>query len=87
VKYDAVFSRRAATAFDRLDQQTRTRIAASVQELLAEPQARGTKKLRGAKGQRSVRVGDFRVIYFVDHEARTVFVDAIGPRGRVYRDL
>lgn len=87
MKYAAAFSRRAEAAFVRLDDRSRVRVSAAVQALLDEPYARNTKKLKGNTGQRAVRAGQLRIVYFVDQDAATVFVDAIGPRGQVYRYL
>lgn len=36
-------------------------------------------------GHRSARRGDFRVIYRIDRDGRTVHIVAIGHRGDVYR--
>lgn len=36
-------------------------------------------------GYHRLRVGDLRVVYWVDPQERTVFVDLIAPRGDVYK--
>ena len=46
----------------------------------------GTKALKG-RTQRSMRVGDWRIIYYIDRTRGTVEIDAIGPGSQVYRDL
>jgi len=33
-----------------------------------------------------IRVGDYRVIYRLDHERRMITIERIGHRGKVYRD-
>jgi mRNA-degrading endonuclease RelE of RelBE toxin-antitoxin system len=42
-----------------------------------------SKPLKGRKEQRSARVGDLRIVFWV--EESTVIVAAISPRGQVYK--
>ena len=44
------------------------------------------KKLRGYPFYR-IRVGDYRVIYSVDENSKTVYVVRIGKRDEVYRNI
>lgn len=37
------------------------------------------------KGYHRLRFGDLRVLFWFDPEAKTVYVDHIGPRGDVYK--
>jgi mRNA-degrading endonuclease RelE of RelBE toxin-antitoxin system len=34
-----------------------------------------------------MRVGDWRILLFIDEQEEVVEVTAIGPRGQVYREL
>ncbi len=44
------------------------------------------KELKGEwKGYHRVRVGDLRIIVFVDFRQRLIFVDSILPRSKAYR--
>jgi mRNA interferase RelE/StbE len=37
------------------------------------------------KGYYRMRIGDTRVIFWIDHKLRTIYVDHIGSRGDVYK--
>ena len=52
--------------------------------LAADPYSAPVKPLRGRPEWR-LRVGDWRALLRVDHEARTIVVVAIGPRGDIYK--
>lgn len=69
----------------RIDTLNRKRISqAIVTKLTAHPLHYG-KPLRYSKsGQRSLRVGDYRVIYVLELEKNQVIVLAIGHRRDVY---
>ena len=36
-------------------------------------------------GYKRIRVGDFRIIYWIDKDENIVYVDHIGPRGDIYK--
>jgi mRNA interferase RelE/StbE len=81
-----VIYRPAATKMlNRLDDRTADRILTKVSELAKDPRApnANVKKLQGEEGYR-LRVGDWRVIYTLDHGVLTIVVVRIGPRGSVY---
>jgi mRNA interferase RelE/StbE len=87
VKYRFSISRDAGAYLQRLDRPTQRRIAEAFGSLKADPYHPGTKALHDPLGRRAVRVGGWRIVYFVDRAELTVHVDAIGPRGQVYRGL
>jgi len=60
-------------------------IRTKLDELADDPTAprRNVKALRGRPGYR-LRVGNWRVIFELDHEERRLIVLDIGPRGDVY---
>ena len=67
----------------KLDKADNRRILQTIELLKADPYV--GKRLRGQlEGFRSLRVGDFRVIYTVDESARTVILQAVGRRSVVY---
>lgn len=75
---------RARKSLARLDPAVRRRVAAAVDGLAGDPHPPGCKALRGAPAFR-VRVGDYRVLYTVDHEAAVVEVIDVGHRKDIYR--
>jgi mRNA-degrading endonuclease RelE of RelBE toxin-antitoxin system len=57
-----------------------------LRELAADPHAHA-KPMKGGGGRLSSRVGEYRIVFRLDQAAGRINVLAIGPRGRVYRDL
>ena len=60
------------------------KVKLAIGQLAETPRPQGCLKLRGREGWR-IRVGDYRVIYDVEDEERTVIVLQIGHRRDVYR--
>ena len=58
-----------------------------VDSLATDPFPRGTSKLSGAEHLYRVRVGDYRIIYSVDDQAKLIFVHYVRHRRDAYRDL
>jgi mRNA interferase RelE/StbE len=75
---------RAERDLRRLDPQVRQRILAAIVALAEEPRPPGYTNLQGREGYR-LRIGDYRVIYEVNDESRTVTVLRVGHRRDVYR--
>jgi mRNA interferase RelE/StbE len=71
----------------RLPRSTVSRILRRIEALAEEPAPRQSVKLTGAEYLYRVRVGDYRVIYSVDHDAKTVTVHYIRHRKDAYRGL
>ena len=60
------------------------RIVDRINELALNPRPLGSEKLAGLDRYR-IRQGDYRVVYAVDDDRRTVEVVKIGHRREVYR--
>lgn len=60
------------------------RVATALRALEIDPRPAGCKKLVNAGAWR-VRVGDYRIIYAIEDDARIVRVVRIAPRGSAYR--
>ena len=85
--YRMAFARRAEAQLLALPSALRARLERRLHSLLADPRQTGTKALGGAlKPLRSLRVGDYRVIYALDDEAGVIRVTHVGHRSRVYAD-
>ena len=85
-KFEVVLSRFAKRTMGRLPENIRDTIDAKIEALAADPTAanNNVKPLRGAPGFR-LRVGDWRVLYEIDHQRRLVQVRSIRNRGEAYR--
>lgn len=86
--YLVQLTHRAEKYFGRLDHGTKQRISDAIREIGEDPfRVPLSKALQGHPGNRSVRVGGYRIIYFVDRTTQQITVEEIGPRGQVYRRL
>ena len=85
-KFEVVLSRFAKREMGRLPENIRDTIDAKIEALAADPTAanNNVRPLRGAPGFR-LRVGDWRVLYEIDHQRRLVQVRSIRNRGEAYR--
>jgi len=79
-------SREAVKVLDCLDRCLESRIREGLHNLENEPSNQG-KMLKGMEGLRSLRVGDWRILFTLDDDIQVVYVLAIRPRGQAYRNL
>lgn len=71
----------------RIDTHSRTRIANAITvKLTANPIHYGKPLRYGKSGQRSLRVGDYRVIYVIKPDTNQVIILAIGHRRDIYEE-
>jgi len=71
----------------RLDLTVRRRIRKSIESKLTIDPGRFGKPLRHSLHHlRSLRVGDYRVLYHLDHEAQSVSIISIGHRRDIYEE-
>jgi len=82
--YTVILKRSAEKELDRLQQDVHRRITKKLVELEDDPRPPGMKRLQGSDGYR-IRVGDWRILYVVNDETKTVEVVAVGRRREVYR--
>jgi mRNA interferase RelE/StbE len=85
VSYTVELSRDAARYLRSLGHPDQERIARRIEQIAADPYGPHTKPLTDLAGRRAARVGDYRIVFTVDDEARVVAISDIGPRGQVYR--
>ncbi len=62
-----------------LPREAQIEIARAIDRLAKSPRPSGCKKLRGTDLWR-LRVGRYRVVYFIDDEARLITVLKVAPR-------
>ncbi len=85
--YRVVVHRRAARYLQRLPRSQRERIQSLLRDLALEPiRSPNVKPMVGEwMGYYRIRVGDTRIIFWLDTQEMTVYVDHIGPRGDIYK--
>ena len=82
-QYQIVIAPRATRNLERLDRRVMERVARRIDALTQQPYL--GKPLKGRlKNKRSLRVGDFRVIYRLDTARHQVVVENVGHRREIY---
>jgi mRNA interferase RelE/StbE len=81
--YIVLASKAAARDFKRLPPETKERVRAAMEALSEEPRSQ-SQKLAGEDAYRR-RVGDYRIVFRVDDDAREVLVTRVKHRRDVYR--
>ena len=80
--YRIVIKKKAKKFIDKLPKNERLRIVKAIQML---PNGEDIKKLKGSENLLRLRVGDYRIIYTVDHGELVVIVVDTGNRGQIYK--
>ena len=84
MRYTVEIKRSAEREMDRLPAEMHRRISGKILALGDNPHPLGSRKLRGGEAYR-LRVGDYRVLYTIDDQARRIFIYAVAHRREVYR--
>lgn len=71
--------------FRSLPKQATSRVWAKIEALASDPMPRGSVKLSGSECLHRIRVGNYRVVYSVDVDARQVLVHYVRHRREAYR--
>ncbi len=78
------YAKRAEKDIARLDAQVRRRVLLAISRLVADPDhATDVRKLTGRPEWRQ-RVGDWRVRFIRDDNARLIYITRVLPRGQAY---
>ena len=85
--YKVVFRPSVEKDLRSLPREVIARVFKRVEVLKDDPIPRQSIKLAGAEQLYRIRIGDYRVIYGVDKEARQVIVHYVRHRRDVYRQL
>lgn len=79
--YRVVLKKGAKKFIDRLPRNEKVRIVSAIEKL---PNGEDIKQVKGHPGMLRLRVGEYRIIYTVDHGELVVYVIDAGPRGQIY---
>ena len=80
--YQIIIKKAAKKFIDRLPTNEKRRIVSAIERL---PNGEDIKKLKGHDRLLRLRVGEYRIIYTVDHGELIVYVIDAGNRGQVYK--
>jgi mRNA interferase RelE/StbE len=82
--YLIVVARSAQKDLDSLPSEVSSRISSKIEALASVPRPDGCSKLKGEQNSWRIRVGDYRVIYSVDDNTRTIDISKVRHRREVY---
>jgi mRNA interferase RelE/StbE len=82
--YELRLVRSARKELEALPDAILARVARQLDALQTTPRPHGCKKLRGTTDLWRVRVGDYRIIYYVDDRTQIIEVRAIRDRKDAY---
>ena len=85
--YTVIFSKRADKFLESLDKQDKQRILQKVRELKTNSKNLDIKKLKSKHDLYRIRVGNYRIIYSIEHEQIIIYIVAIGHRRDIYQQL
>lgn len=85
--YKILSHKKAVKYYRRLDDKTAKKVNKVIEEISKQPYSYfHTKRLKGKlEGKYRCEVGDLRIVYVIDEGKKTVLIDAIGPRGDIYK--
>jgi mRNA interferase RelE/StbE len=72
-------------AMKKLPREDFNRIIKHIQSPAETPRPPGCRKMGGSKGDRRIRVGDYRVIYEIDDDEKDVKIMLVRHRKEAYR--
>lgn len=85
MNYSVEWARSAAREVRNLPTSVANRVLSAVGQLASDPRPTGCKKLVGHKDLWRIRIGEYRVIYWVGDTIRLVRVERVSHRRDIYK--
>ena len=82
--YKVFFRKSAADELGRIPKKDLARIVERIRSLESDARPRGCEKLSALERYR-IRQGDYRIVYAIDDDDRTVDIVKVGHRSEVYK--
>ncbi len=85
--FNLLLHKKALKAYEKLNNKTAARVNKALDNIAENPLNHSNiKKLKGEfEGSYRYRLGGIRIIYSVDEKKKTVFIEALGARGDIYK--
>ena len=83
--YEVYLERSAENDLRRLTPSIFHRILPHIKTLSGNPRPSGCRKITGSSNDWRIRIGDYRIIYEIDDESKTVRIMRVRHRREVYR--
>ena len=84
MSYRVIFVKSIAKRLKKLPSTDLVKVIKKAESLGENPYPSGCKKLRGSESLWRVRMGNYRIIYFVEEEIKVVKVTKVGHRKDIY---
>ncbi len=87
MKYSLKVYKQAARYYQKLPSDKQRKINSALDEIGKEPfEGTHIKRLKGElTGKYRYHAGDYRIIYSIDKKKKKIYIEAIGPRGDIYK--
>jgi len=87
VTYNLKVYKQAAKYYQNLNPEKQRKINNALEEIAQNPfEGTHIKKLKGdLTGKYRYHAGDYRIIFSIDKRNKNIYVEAIGPKGDVYK--
>ncbi len=83
-KYNLGIKPAARKELEKLSDVLLARVVPKIESLATDPRQAGCKKLQGHRDLWRIRVGDYRVVYIIDDDEKSVSVTRVAHRREVY---
>lgn len=84
--YDVIWHEDTIIDLKKIDKKTAEKIINKVKNYLTQNPAKLGRSLRGGlKGLFRYRIGDYRIVYAIDHLEKTIIILNVNHRKRVYK--
>lgn len=87
VLYDAVYKPGFFKDVAKLPREVRARLEAAVEHIRRDPLSVASKRLIGHTNLHRYRLGDYRLVYYLDTKARRLLFLLIAHRKDIYRRM
>jgi len=83
--YEIVITKEASKYLARQTSSTRARILQAIRGLATNLPKSDIRPMEGDPGALRLKVGPFRVLFRLDKPEKVIYIEAIGPRGDIYK--
>jgi mRNA interferase RelE/StbE len=84
MSHEVTWSKKAARHFRQFDKDGKERVSATVDRLAKNPRPAGLEPVVSMPGVLRVRNGDYRVLYSIDDDESTVWIEDVRHRSKAY---
>jgi len=86
MKFNLEIHRKALKFLEKLNEDAKGRILEKIKKLRETPFLPEAVKIQGRKEELyRIRVGNYRILYYIDQQSSTIFILKVDKRPRVYR--